>query len=394
MKQYKDESSLYHSLERQFLYCCSTKYYINIFLLSLIPYYTCLAQRPALEAAVYQGFVWRHTPKLTTRTGESLSGQELGIRFQTLGTRSWQAWQRYPSLGVSAAHFQLGEGSHERAFGLLPWLNVPLVRAGWFAANFRIGTGIGWVARPYNWWDNPDQNAIGSHWNNMTQFRLGAEAGLNAHTRLLLGGSFTHFSNGGAALPNFGINVISGWIGAVWSPKALHASDFQPPGASRKIAHKRWGAWLQGGYSAVQIASFDGPKYPIWSGAAAIACRFNRLHRASIGLDYERNMAIYTWGLHSALFSDEAAARRGATRLALFVGEEFFFGDIGIQLQTGRYWGKKYNAFIPKNLYSKLAIRYYLPEDIRFPVRPYLGVTLKAHAFTAEYIAWNAGLSF
>src|SRR5690349_15582849 len=144
------------------------------------------SQRITLETALYHGILWRHTPKLTTTSGESLGGQELGIRFQTLGRRDWQVWQRYPSLGVSASHFSLGEGSHGQAYGLLPWVNIPIVREGWFTANFRIGTGLAWVTRPYDWWDNPGQNAIGSHWNNITQFRLGGEAGLNPHTRILL----------------------------------------------------------------------------------------------------------------------------------------------------------------------------------------------------------------
>lgn len=352
------------------------------------------AQNIALETAIYQGVVWRHTPKLSTQTGEKVSGQELGVRFQTLGRRDWQVWQRYPALGVSATHFQLGEGSHERAFGLLPWLNVPILRTAWFSAHFRIATGLAWVVRPYDWWDNPGQNAIGSHWNNITQFRLAGEARLNGHARLLLGGSFTHFSNGGTALPNYGINVLSGWLGATWSPQAIRKTDFKAAGTSRKLEGKRLGGILQGGFSAIQIATFDGPKYPVWSGAAAAFFRFNKLHRASIGLDYEMNKAIFAWGLHSTRFDDEAAARRGATRLAVFLGEEFLFGDIGIQLQAGRYLGEKFNAFVPKKLYSKLSMRWYLPEKIVTPVRPFLGITIKAHAFTAEYIAWNLGLAF
>ncbi len=352
------------------------------------------AQHIALEASCYQGAVWRHTPKLSTRSGEGINGQELGVRFQTMGRRDWQAWQRYPSLGASVAHFQLGKGSHGRAYGLLPWLNVPLAQAGWFKADFRIGTGLAWVSKPYDWWENPQQNAIGSHWNNMTQFRLGAEARLNAHARLLLGGSLTHFSNGGTALPNYGINVLSAWAGAAWSPRPLRTSDFKPATTSRKLSGRRLGAVLQGGFSAVQIATFDGPKYPVWSGSAAVLCRFNKLHRASFGIDFEQNKAIYAWGLHSARFDGEAAARHGASRLAVFLAEEFLFGDLGIQLQAGRYFGAKRNAFVPKQLYSKLAMRWYLPEKIRSPVRPFLGITIKAHAFTAEYIAWNLGFAF
>lgn len=365
-----------------------------LLLLACWPVLKTTAQQTSLETAVYRGVIWRHTPKLTTQSGEGIGGFELGFRVQTTGKRSWQAWQRYPSLGVSAAVFQLGEGSHGEGYALLPWLNVPVLRAGWFSAHFRVGSGLGWVSHPYNWWDNPAQNAIGSHWNNITQFRLGAEGRLNAHTKLLAGGSFTHFSNGGIALPNFGINILSGWVGIAWSPKPLKNTDYKPAETSRKLVRRRWGALAQAGYTAVQIATFDGPKYPIRTGSAAVFYHFNQLHRGSAGIDYEMNVSVREWGLHSNLFATETEARQGATRLAWFVGEEFLFGDIGIQLVVGRYFGEKWNAFTAKRLYSKLAMRYYFPPMFQTPVRAFAGITLKAHAFTAEYMTLNAGLAF
>lgn len=351
-------------------------------------------QRMALEAAVYQGSVWRHTPKLRTQTGEVIGAQELGVRVQMIGLRDWHAWQRYPSLGVSAAHFELGTGNHGHAFAAIPWLNVPVFTSGRMRVNFRVGSGAAWVSNPYNWWDNPQQNAIGSHFNNITQFRLGSEARLNAHANLLLGGSFTHFSNGGIALPNFGVNILSAWVGATWSPKPLKNEMYKPAGGSRKNIAQRWGGLFQTGYAAVQIATFDGPKYPVKAAGVSLFYHFNRLHRASAGIDYEMNVGVREWGLHSALFADEAAARRGATRLAWFVGEEFLFGDIGIQLQAGRYFRGKFNAFTAKQLYSKLTMRYYLPAVFAPGFRLFAGITLKAHAFTAEYMALNAGFAF
>jgi hypothetical protein len=179
------------------------------------------AQIPAIETTLHGGAVWRHTPKLTTRTGELLWAQEIGVRFQTTGRRDWEAWQRYPVLGVSLVHFHLGQYSHGDAYGLLPHLSVPIVRAGWFTAFFRLGTGLAWVTKPYDSFDNPGQNALGSHWNNITQFRLGGEARLDAHFRINAGFALNHFSNGASALPNLGVNLASGYLGLVWSPQPV-----------------------------------------------------------------------------------------------------------------------------------------------------------------------------
>lgn len=350
------------------------------------------AQSPAIELVVHGGAVWRHTPKLTTRSGEILMGQEIGLRFQMTGRRDWHAWQRYPVLGASLVHFQLGEGSHGQTFGLLPHLSVPLVRRGAFTAFFRLGTGLARVSRPYDYFSNREQNAIGSHWNNITQFRLGAEWRLGGHLRLQTGAALNHFSNGASALPNFGINIPSAFMGLAWSPAPLRETDFQPAQTSKR-PERRWGGTLQFNFANIEYGIFDGPKYAVPGGSAAIFYHFNRISRLLLGTDYEFNHAIYDFGLQSAEFASAAEARHGATRLAIFIADEFLFGAIGVQLQMGRYVGADMNRFVLKRNYSKLTTRVYLPRLFGTALRPHLGVTLKAHATTAEYISLNAGLA-
>ncbi|MFN0036980.1 MAG: acyloxyacyl hydrolase [Saprospiraceae bacterium] len=352
------------------------------------------AQKTALEATAYHGSVWRHTPKLSTQTGEAIGGQELCLRIHTTGRHDWQAWQRYPAFGLSLAHFRLGEGSHGHAFALWPHLSIPLVRAGWFSAHFRVGTGLAWVTRPYDWFDNRGQNAIGSHWNNITQFRLGAECRATPQLRFSAGGSMTHFSNGGSALPNLGINVFSGWAGAAWFFQPLKKEGLRPAATSKRDVRRRFGGQAQGGLARLEIASFDGPKHAVWIGSAAGYYQISQINRVLMGVDYEANRAIFEWGLHSARFADKAAARQGSTRVAVFVAEEFLFGDISIVLQAGRYVGKGINQYVPKSSYAKLSARYYLPPLFGTDLKPFAGISIKAHKFTAEYISGNVGLSF
>lgn len=347
----------------------------------------------AFELASYSGAIWRHTPKLTTRSGELLWSQEIGLRLQTTGRRDWHAWQRYPAFGLSLAHVHLGEGSHGDAYGFLPNLSVPIIRSGWFTAFFRLGTGLARVSRPYDYFTNPGQNAIGSHWNNITQFRLGGEARLSDHLRLHAGGALTHFSNGGAALPNYGINLPSAYLGLAWSPKPLRESDFLPA-SSDKHASRRFGGYFQTGLAIIEYGVYDGPKYPVRTAAAAGYFYFNRVNRVALGVDYEFNKAVYAFGVQSGEFENERSARRGATRLAVFISDEFLFGSIGIQLQMGRYVGTGFNRFVFKQNYSKLAIRHYFPALFGTSLQPNIGITLKAHAFTAEYISMNAGVAF
>ena len=355
---------------------------------------TLSAQKISLDATLYQGSVWQHTPKLTTQSGERISGQELGIRLHTTGKQDWQAWQHYPAFGVSIGHFSLGEGSHGAAYTLLPHLNVPLLRLNRWTAHLRVATGLAWVSRPYDWFDNPRQNAIGSHWNNITQFRLGTEFRAASQLRFNVGGSMTHFSNGGSSLPNFGLNIFSGWAGAAWFFQSLEKEDFQAATSSKRAVKRRFGGECQGGLALLEIASWDGPKHAVWIATAAGYYQISRINRALIGIDYEANNAILEWGLHSARFSSEAAARQGSTRLAVFVAEEFLFGNISMVLQAGKYLGKNINQYVPKASYAKLSARYYFPALLGEDLKPFMGISIKAHQFTAEYISANLGVSF
>lgn len=347
----------------------------------------------AFEISSHHGAVWRHTPKLTTRSGEALWGQELNLRFQTTGRKDWHQWQRYPAFGVSLLHFRLGEGSHGDGIGLLPNLLVPIARFRRFTTFFRLGTGLARVNKPYDYFKNPGQNAIGSHWNNVTQFRLGGELRFNDHFLLNAGAGLTHFSNGGAALPNYGINLLSGFAGFVWSPKPLRKSGFLPANSTKR-ADRRFGATVQTGLAIIEYAVYDGPKYPVWLGSAAGYFYFNKVNRLLLGIDYEFNEAVFQYGQHIAVFETESEARKGSTRLAIFIADEFLFGDIGIQVQSGHYLGSNYNRLVFKRNFSKLTMRYYFPRLFKTTVQPHIGISLKAHAFTAEYIAGNTGLAF
>lgn len=368
-------------------------FYPLFFFLLFLPGSPLSGQNWSLETAFYTGKIWRHTPKLTTQTGETLWGEEIGVRLQTLGRRPWQAWQRYPIFGLSLAHFRLGGGSHGDAYGFLPTLTVPVLRRDRWLIGFRVGTGLGWVTRPYDYFDNPEQNAIGSHWNNFTQFRLNGEVRLNAHWRVLAGASLNHFSNGAGALPNFGINLPAGFASVVWHPKALRINDFQPASENRR-AHRRFGGELQTGLARVEYAVFDGPKYPIWLFSAAGHFYFNRVNRLTLGVDFEQNQAVFQWSWHVGNYQQRADVRRASQRLALALGDEFLFGPLGVHLQAGYYLGKDRNQFVLNEWYSKLTTRFYFPPLFRTTLRPQLGVSLKAHKAVAEYISFNAGVAF
>lgn len=347
----------------------------------------------ALEAATYHTVLWRHTPKLTIRTGQPVWGQEVGVRVQTQGHKPWQAWQHYPTFGVALAHFRLGEQAHGDAVALLPNLGVPVLRSSRWLAIFRVGMGMGYVSKPYDFFENPGQNTIGSHWNNFTQFRLSLEYKLDAHWRIQAGGGLSHFSNGAMVLPNYGVNLPGGFAALVWSPAGIREETFIPA-LENKYVGRRWGGIVSGGLARVEYSIFDGPRYLVWGLTGTGYFQINRVNRVLAGMEYEFNGAVFAFGLRSAEFRDKHEARLGATRLAFTVADEFLFGNLGLQVLGGIYTGSRRNQLVSHPWYTKLTVRYYLPPMVRSPFRCFAGISLKAHQTTAEMFMANIGVAF
>jgi Lipid A 3-O-deacylase (PagL) len=347
----------------------------------------------SVGTATYYGTIWKHTPKLTIRTGAPLWGHEVSVWARVLrGRDDWPRRRRYPFFGVALQYWQLGDASHRDAAGVLAGLIAPVAGRGRWMAAVRVGCGAARVSEPHDTFDNPAENAIGSHWNYSMEVQVHTAAHLSSHVRLLAGAGMHHMSNGAGELPNFGVNLPVAFLSLQWMPRA-EVLPTSVPRADQPF--RRWGALAYGGWAEVEFSVPDGPKYPIRMATLAATYHLTRTNRLMVGLDGEFNRAIYFWGLHTYnIFDNEREARTGATRLALWVGDEVRYGPIGIHLQYAWYIGSAINREVPERRYAKTGVRYYFPALFRSSVRPNAGLYLKTHRFTAEYISINAGFAF
>lgn len=352
-----------------------------------------LGQSLVLEAGVHYGKIIRHTPKITIRTDQAIVGEELGLHFRTWGQKPWHRKQHFPQFGLSLLHFKLGEAAHGEAFAALPSLSFYLARKPKMGAFFRIATGPSYITKPNDYFTNPTQNAIGSHWNSSVFIRTSAYFQPSSHVQWHAGFSFTHFSNGAAAQPNYGINITSGFLSLAYTPVGISHDRFTGPTKAPRPAH-RWGALFHTGIAFVEYTVSDGPRYPIRIYSASALYRLNAVNRVFVGGEYEFNKAVYTWGLYSLTFLTEAEARRASSRIAVFAADEFLFGNVGIQLQSGLYVGNGFNQYVAAKFYNKLAVRLYAPTIPHTRIQPHIGIYLKAHKIIAEHISLNAGIVF
>ncbi len=347
---------------------------------------------PIISAGLYAGNFIKHTPKLTNSTGHWLPGAEITLEWQTQGRHNWQRAHRNPKAGLSAIWLQPGDGAHGNIIGVMPHLSIPLLK--WRKVGqvfFRVGSGLAYAQQPHNTFDRPIGNALGSHWNNITQFRLGGQLTLAQRYQLGIGAHLTHISNGGFELPNFGMNIPGAYLSLGYGTQKRADNPLFLKKTKKIIGH-RWGAALQTSASRIEFIATDGPKYFVWSASLAATYLQHRYNRWYAGLETEYNAGVAAWLYNNTLLgNDQEQANRGARRLGVFVADEFLFGPLGIYLQYSYHVGPApLNALVVANNYNKLGARYYFGKYLQ----THVGVTLKAYKAIAESISLSSGLRF
>ena len=346
-----------------------------------------------VEAMLHYGRAFKHTPKLNYDVNHNSFGQELNFQYQTLGKKEWQAHQRYPLLGISLMHFDLGNKRDlGQAYAIIPNISIPFLRREKTNMEFRVGTGIGYLTEKFSPINNTNNNAIGSNINSAIAFKLGLNYWFRPNIHLTAAGSFTHFSNGAAALPNFGINIPGIVLGVRYFPNAIAPTDLLSTETTRKLDQKKFGANIFLGLAYREYISSQGPRYPIYLMSVAGTYTLTKHNTLSAGIDVEYNKAVYEFAVHTFAF-DRATSRKKAYRAMFFVADEFRFGDLGLGLQLGGYVTPN-SYLLPFPITTKLSVRYYFKPIGKPATRFYLGTYMKSHLIVAEHIGFGAGAAF
>jgi hypothetical protein len=343
----------------------------------------------SLEANTCIGTIIRHSKRLIIPPTKNTLGVEIHASRQLNGQKIWHEWQGFPSVGVSLMYLDLGEpkaiGS---AIGVFPTIDFKILKRGPLSISSQIGTGIGYLTRHYDQFDNPTYNAVGSSINCMIHLKLRGDIHLTPQFKAHIGGSFTHFSNGGARLPNLGVNIPALEMGIRWR---LDTGGVVIRHHLPATSTKKWGMNTIAGM-ALSSNNTRGPKYPIYNASVAIVRHLSKVSRLGFGIGYEQNRLLAEFGLHAALFTSEREARLASERWMGFLEKESLFGNVAMVFQSGIYF-HKYDGV--RNLwYNKVGLRVYLPAIGRPKTQFHVGFALKAHLATAEYIAFTGGASF
>jgi len=347
----------------------------------------------SFEPIFHIGKIVKHSDELNYTIDRLSYGATLNVKMQTFGKRDWHELHRYPLLGVDFVYYNLGKKEvFGDAYAVLPNITVTMFDRPKIHSYFQIGWGVAYLTQQFDKLSNTANNAIGSNWNATVALKFGLAYKVNPNWLVQTGLSFSHFSNGGAQLPNLGINIPALMLGVRYTPQPLQKVDYILHQTAKK-ANKKWGLSTHLGLAFLEVKPAGGPQYPLYLASIASLYHFNKTNRVLVGLEYEYNKAIYAFGKAVFQFNSDKEAFWGASRLSLFGAHEFLFGDWSIYLQGGAYLGNfSYLKLYP--IHFKIATRYYFPSIGKSQGRFFVGLYLKSHLFRAEYIALGAGCAF
>ncbi len=338
------------------------------------------------------GKVFKHTPKFILPIPSISSAYELNIVFKTHGTKEWQQRRRFPVLGVAFTYTNYGIDSiYGRGFGIIPNFQIPLVTGKKLEWTLRMGFGLGYLTKKYERAPGYDtlNDAIGSNINNFTLIMTDLRYHLNRDWDIQLGGNFSHMSNASFKQPNLGINMYGAHIGFRYFPEG---SNPQHTMRTLKPLKDRWLFQVRTSLAMDGYGSSNGPAFPVYLADAYVSTRWLSKNKAFVGIDYAYYTDIYAFLRNNEILPGQEA--KNSYKSAVFAGNEFLMGRVGLVLQLGYYIK---NAYLraPQPYYEKIGANLYLVKREQGPLKElFLSAMLKAHSTIAELAQLGLGFGF
>lgn len=307
-------------------------------------------------------------------------GVDVRIGWRNFEKNHYTFLYRYPVFGIGYSvtlpyYSEIGRPQAVYAFGEFPLTHKGLVRK--FNLSYYGQIGLGFNLNPYDPYNNPDNQFIGSEMN--AYVHLGFKANYKYTPKLT---AFTmvglkHYSNGATRKPNAGINLVPISIGFRTN---LGKQDFEfekemefPP------LEKRW-FWNFALYSGIKNYTIGDPDY----------------FRGGLGINYLWEAAIkYRLGLGMDVFFAPGMESR-------YPHQEFDFSDqVSVAVVGSWEWKLNNRLYVPIGIgaylkrnelndeiswfYERVGVRY------RFESNFFAGLQIKAHKAKADFFEFTVG---
>jgi hypothetical protein len=333
------------------------------------------------------GFFWTHRYNMGHLVKKQLLAGEADIWTNTTGNAFWHQPFHFPQMGLSGIVMPLGNPEQlGTAIAVYPFINFPLgEKSRRIKMHFRLGWGLGWLTKKFDPETNHKNIAIGSHLNTIFSLRLNAQMKLNAANNLDAGIGIIHFSNGGARVPNLGINLPMVSLGYSFRLRETGA-DFGvstvKTGSDSLFNERRWrvGVLLVTGFNGIEPAR--DARYGLLNVLTSVMRQTARKHRFGGGVDLMWSQAVR----YRLRLDGTPVSTLGAVQAGVKFSYELVIGRLSCAMETGVY------VFTPYTksglIYNRIGARYLLGNHFL------LATNIKTHLSKAEYWEVGAGWRF
>ncbi len=347
----------------------------------------------AVEFSAQPSMAIRHSSYITSSYKNISQQYQFGVSYFPKNASTWYQYWNYPEINFRAGWLDFGDQKKlGNAYYFLPELAFSLYRTKEWNFIASIGSGVAYLTKKYNRVSNPEHNAIGTNWNNVTQFSFLGRYNLKTNVQLGAGILLSHFSNGRTGSPNYGVNLPGGQINVRYYFNREDTLIMRREQQKLQRNDPSWGADLLfgSGLSAYPVPGVNA--LPVYFLNAGFRWKKSPYFHVLMGSEWEYNEAVYQF--HYQDFDADIIAQKKATRTAFYGAGELFFGQVSLRLQSGYYlpWPEvRQNDFFP--FYFRLGLHFY-PLKMNSRVKPLLGVMMKSHAEKAQYLGIATGIIF
>ncbi len=320
------------------------------------------------------GFLWVHRGVMGHLPQEHAFSAELSYFIQSKGKKEWHELYKYPSYGLTFIGSSPGNRDVLGTFwGTYLFIDFPLIKKSVYEMDIKVGSGLAYGTKKFNYFSDPKNVAIGSNWNSVIV--LGWSHKFKFYNNVIsLGLDMTHYSNAAMTVPNLGLNIP--FVSLGYSRTIRTSTD--PESIPSLMERKRWYFGLTGVISSKETYPTGGARRAVFglNGFTRVFLKPKVGMEASI--DFIANQAIMNYK------PTESKGQRDIIQVGSFIGYILPLDKLHLITGMGVYLRDKYK---PEGLmYHKVGLRYYLNENVN------INCLLKSHWGSADY--FESGISY
>lgn len=326
-----------------------------------------------LEAKQINGLIYPHHPFINYLIDDFEHGFEFQVRTKTYGRTSYDAYYRFPSLGIAYQNISLGNPQKlGRTSALFAVFDSPIIASNHFTCGYQGNFGIAMAHKSLS--ESTYNNLLSSKYNYYIGFDFYTEYSWLSKNNIRLALELSHMSNGKIITPNIGINSYQ--LSVAYSRKLWENKEIKPQ------------------IEKLHIPRTHGVNIGIFGGLKSDDYLTEKLYPTStIDLDYEFHcFPKYSIAAGFDIFYDNSlqALRPLFTKISdhiniieygIHLGTYIHYSHMCFIVQAGKYI--KADTKKP-DYYSRVGLRYNWD-------RYFINLGLKSHKTTADFIEIGGG---